>query len=60
MPFLASSNFLIFQASKNRTKTGVVRLRQRKGPTRDGKGREMGFAAAARGSDKWPEKPTFS
>ena len=38
---------------------GVVRLRQRKGPERDGKRPEMGLAAAARGSDKWPEKPTF-
>jgi hypothetical protein len=29
---LASSNLLIFQDSNNRTKTGVVRLRWRKGP----------------------------
>jgi hypothetical protein len=37
----------------------VVRLRRRKWAERDRKRPEMGLAAAARGSDKWPEKPTF-
>ena len=32
---------------------------QRKGPERGKEWREMGLSAAARGSDKWPEKPTF-
>jgi hypothetical protein len=42
-----------------RTKMGVVRLRQRKWAKRDQKRPEMGSRAGARGSDKWPEKPTF-
>ena len=37
----------------------VVRLGRRKWAERDRKRPEMGLAAAARGSDKWPEKPTF-
>jgi hypothetical protein len=50
-PLRASCNLLICQAFNNRTKTGVVRLRQRKGPERDRKGYEMGFQADAHGSD---------
>jgi hypothetical protein len=46
--FLASANLLFLQAFDNRTKTGVVRSRQRKGPVRDGKQAEMGLAAATR------------
>ena len=57
-PF-ASSNTLNSLNSDIRTKMAVVRLRRRKWGERDGKRPEVGLAAAARGSDKWPEKPTF-
>ena len=59
MPRRACSNLLISRASYIRTKMAVVRLRQRKAPKRGRKWPKMGFRAAARGSDKWPEKPTF-
>jgi hypothetical protein len=48
----ASSNALIRRASDIRTKTGVVRLRQRNTGEKDGKRPKMGFAAGARCSDK--------
>jgi hypothetical protein len=53
------SNPLISPASNIRTKTGVVRLRQRKGPARDEKRPDTGFPGRVCGSDKWPEKPMF-
>jgi hypothetical protein len=37
----------------------VVRLRQRRGPEKDGKRPEMGPPVTARGSDGRPEKPKF-
>jgi len=58
-PLCAPYNVLNFLDSNIRTKTAVVRLRRRKWGERDGKWPEMGLAAAAGGSDKWPEKPTF-
>ena len=58
-PVRASCKTLICLASDIRTKTGVVRLCQRKGPERGEKGPKMGFRAGVRGSDKGPEKPTF-
>jgi hypothetical protein len=50
---------LILPDFKNRTKMAVVRLLQRKWAERDEKRPELGLEAAARGSDKWPEKPAF-
>jgi hypothetical protein len=58
-PLRASSNSLNDLASNIRTKMAVVRLRQRKGPKRGRKWPKMGFGGCPRGSDKWPEKPTF-
>jgi hypothetical protein len=58
-PLRASCNLLIRQASSNRTKTGVVRLRQRKWPAKDRKRPKMGSRASARGSDKRPQRPKF-
>ena len=58
-PLLAPSNPLNYRAFNIRTKMAVVRLLRRKWAERDRKRPEMGLAAAARGSDKWPEKPTF-
>ncbi len=52
-PSQAPSNPLKLCGSDNRTKLGVVRLCQRKGPERDGKRPQMGFGAGACGSDKW-------
>ena len=37
----------------------MVRLLRRKSAGRDRKRPEVGLPAAVRGSDKWPEKPTF-
>jgi hypothetical protein len=53
------SNSLHFQAFNIRTKTGVVRLRQRKGPARNEKRPEVGLEAAARGSDNLPGTAAF-
>jgi hypothetical protein len=50
---------LSYLDSNIRTKTGVVRLRQRKGPERDGKRPEMGFRAGAAGSDGRAGTPVF-
>src|ERR687891_2849087 len=58
-PLLVSCNPLNYLDFNIRTKMAVVRLRRRKWAERDRKRPEMGLAAAARGSDKWPEKPTF-
>ncbi len=58
-PLRASSNSLNYRASNIRTKMAVVRLRQRKGSERGRKWPKMGFGGRPRGSDKWPEKPTF-
>src|ERR671919_1594154 len=58
-PLLVSCNSLNYLDFNIRTKMAVVRLRRRKWAERDRKRPEMGLAAAARGSDKWPEKPTF-
>jgi hypothetical protein len=58
-PFERTLNHRIVPGSDIRTKTGVVRLRQRKGPERDGKRPKMGFAAGVRGSEKWPRSPAF-
>jgi hypothetical protein len=58
-PLRASSNLLIFQASNIRTKTGVVRLRQRKGAGRDGKRPILGPSADARGSGRGRRRPAF-
>jgi hypothetical protein len=58
-PYRPPCNLLICRASDNRTKTGMVRLRQRKGPERDGKRPKTGFRAGTRGSDEWPESPAF-
>jgi hypothetical protein len=58
-PLRAPSNPLNYRAFYIRTKTGVVRLCQRKVEGRDGKRPKMGLSTAARGSDKWPEKPAF-
>jgi hypothetical protein len=58
-PLRASSNSLNYRASDIRTKMAVVRLRRRKWAERDRKRPEMGLAAAARGSDKWPQMPAF-
>src|SRR5919106_1838912 len=58
-PLLVSCNPLNYLDFNIRTKMAVVRLRRRKWAERDKKRPEMGLAAAARGSDKWPEKPTF-
>jgi hypothetical protein len=52
VPPLAPSNLLISQASNIRTKTAVVRLRQRKWPDRKGKRPEMGLSAGPRGSER--------
>jgi hypothetical protein len=52
-------NSLTFLTFNIRTKTGVVRLRRRKWAERDEKRPEMGLAAAARGSDKWPGMAAF-
>jgi hypothetical protein len=49
---LAPSNLLILRASNIRTKTAVVRLRQRKWPDREGKRPEMGLSAGPRGSER--------
>src|SRR5918996_6406833 len=57
-PLLVSCNPLNYLDSDIRTKMAVVRLRRRKWAERHRKQPEMGLAAAARGSDKWPEKPT--
>jgi hypothetical protein len=58
-PRRAPFNLLNYLNFNVRTKTTVVRLCRRKWDVRDGKRREMGLAAEARGSDKWPEMPTF-
>jgi hypothetical protein len=58
-PLRASFNPLNYRDSNIRTKTTVVRLRRRKWGERDGKWPEVGLAAAARGSDKWPGTPQF-
>jgi hypothetical protein len=58
-PLRASPNSLNYLTSDIRTKMAVVRLRQRKGPKRGRKWPKMGFGGCPRGSDKWPEKPTF-
>jgi hypothetical protein len=54
-----SRNQLNYLGFNIRTKMAVVRLRQRKGPERDGRRPKMAFGTSARGSDKWPEKPAF-
>jgi hypothetical protein len=58
-PLRASSNSLNYRASHIRTKTAVVRLRRRKEAERGQNGPKRVLAVATRGSDKWPEKPTF-
>jgi hypothetical protein len=58
-PLLAPPNILILQDFDNRTKTGVVRLRQRKGAKRGRKRPKIGFGAGTHGSDKWPRRPAF-
>jgi hypothetical protein len=52
-------NPLSLRASYIRTKTGVVRLCQRKKPERASKRPKMGFRAGVRGSDNWRESPAF-
>jgi hypothetical protein len=58
-PLRAASNPLNHRPFDIRTKLGVVRLLRRKWGERVGKWPEVDLAAAARGSDKWPEKPTL-
>jgi hypothetical protein len=58
-PLRAPSNPLNYRAFNICTKMAVVRLLRRKWAERDEKRPEVGLGAAARGSDKWPEKPTF-
>jgi hypothetical protein len=52
-------NTLILQAFNNRTKMGVVRLCQRTGARETKNGPKMALSAAARGSDKWPQRSAF-
>jgi hypothetical protein len=52
-------NSLISYDSDIRTKTGVVRLCQRKGAYRDARRPEMGSRAGAPGSEEWPRMPAF-
>ena len=52
-------NPLSYRASNNRTKTAVVRLRQREGAGTVGKTAQNGFGAGNRGSEEWLERSAF-
>jgi hypothetical protein len=55
----APSNPLNYRAFNIRTKMGVVRLCQRKGPERDGKRPKVGLSRGPGGSDDLPGMATF-
>jgi hypothetical protein len=58
-PLRVSSNTLISRASNIRTKTAVVRLRQRERPEGDKKRPKIGLSAGLGGSDRAREMPAF-
>jgi hypothetical protein len=59
VPPSASSNALISHTFNNRTKSGMVRLCQRKPATRHGKRPRLALRPVSGGSDEWPRRPAF-